>query len=380
MPLRAVLTLVFLLCLDRLPTRLLSGQDACPWIGDPGSKTATISVDKQGGACAATNGGFVKASTQYKVHFSATVTGSCQVRSQQCSGIPPVCGCVNGQLYLRSLGSTYLSDPLVSVPPFGSIAPNTNVQSLDTRPPTGTASTGVSWTPTIEGQHTITSSTGWNATPCNLTPTTFSADQSFVANVVACKPLWMVLVNVVLHAPPGDVYIYIPSGMWNQLHGPAEAAANDWNTILNGIVTFHVTQTDCGSGGDCLKVQEDNAFSAGACAGLSPPSNWDHVTGVNQDVRFINLPTSPSWRDWKIRSDDRLKRSIAHELGHALGLNDYESACGIDKALMAPIPGSWPESQKCTSTSGMALAAKPSDILPTLQSTYGNGIRSICGF
>lgn len=356
-----------------LSSASLSGQSACPPVGFPGTKTATISLKTSDGACTLTSGGFVKEWGIYKAHFQATVTGGCDTFVLQCVGLPPVCTCVPSASWLRTIGTTYLYDLLQGSTPFGAIAANSNVQSIDTTIPSGTTSTGVNWMPTIVGGHSITSSTGWNQTPCNLSPPTFTQDQTFTANVVACKPEWWMLAGTAepLHAPTGDVYIYIPTSMWDQLSGPATAAADDWTNALGGTVTFHVVTADCGTGGDCIKIREDNNYAG--CAEMSGPTgSWDHTTGVVQSFRYLSLPTDS--RAWTLRSADRLKRTISHELGHALGLKEYASTCGVGKSVMAPTTD-----PVCQSTTGMTFTPTASDYLP-VRSTYGNRVRSVCGF
>jgi hypothetical protein len=359
--------------LSLLTVTSLSGQSACPPIGDPGTKTATISLRTTDGSCDLSSGGFLKQWSTYKAHFRATVTGGCTTRKQECSGLPPVCACVVSASYLRNLGTTYLFDSAQGSTPFAAIAAASNVQSIDTTVPTGTSSTGSSWLASVLGEHTFTSNTGWNQTPCMLEPATFTSDQPFMANVVACKPEWWMLAGTTepLHVPAGDIYLYIPPNMWTQLSGPASAAATDWNNAFGGTITVHVTQNDCGTNGDCIKVREDNSSSG--CAALSGPTGgWDHTTGLVQSYQYLSLPTDS--RAWTNRSADRLKRTIAHELGHAFGLNEYASSCAVGKSVMAPT-----SDPACTSTTGMVLSPTPSDILPA-KSTYGNRVRSVCGF
>jgi hypothetical protein len=108
--------------------------------------------------------------------------------------------------------------------PFGSVSPANafTIQSLDTRVPTGTPNTGVSASIATAGQYTITSDTGWNATPCNLIPTLIHAPP-FVVNVVACKPVWNINPNPttpnVMHVPQGNITLYIPPNFWSTLVG-----------------------------------------------------------------------------------------------------------------------------------------------------------------
>lgn len=171
-------------------------QNACPNVGDPGTKTAAVFIKSTNGACSLTSGGFVKSWTSYKAHFQATVTGGCVTYAQQCVGLPPQCTCVQTGSYLRTIGGTYLYDLKQGSTYFGVIQPTSQgtVQHIDTTVPTGTQSTGVSWLPTVLGQHSITSNSGWNATPCNLTPT---------VSLYISSALWSSLVGASNTGPAG---------------------------------------------------------------------------------------------------------------------------------------------------------------------------------
>jgi hypothetical protein len=278
-------------------------------------------MEKWDKSCQVTNGGYVKSWTQYRVHFATAVTGSCQTVVLQCSGLPPVCNCVNSFYYLRTLGTTYLSDPLVSSP-FGAVSPQGQVQSLDTRIPSGTTSTGVSWLATQLGQHTITSNTGWNTTTCNLSPATFPADQPLVVNVVSCEPKWYKAFNppVTVHLPATTISVYIPPGLWGTLVGPnndraAVLAVNDWNTALAGTgLTLQIVDQPCGSGPNCIFVGTTPTANLGTACASFTPSSISPTSGEIGGYSDIKLGEDY----WAVATQVRLRRTMAHELAHGL--------------------------------------------------------------
>jgi hypothetical protein len=142
------------------------------------------------------------------------------------------------------------------------------------------------------------------------------------------------------HAPAGDVYLYIPSDMWDQLNGPATTAANSWNTALGGLITSSVIEGDgsnCDGDGDCVVSQETYQDPLDpSCASTEGPASQTSA-GLVTSPRFIDLPIDDG-RDWGDRSDDRLVR-IVHELGHVVGLGHSPlSRCDPSTSIMAQAP------------------------------------------
>jgi hypothetical protein len=193
-------------------------------------------------------------------------------------------------------------------------------------------------------------------------------------NAVSCSPAWVKTTPAapIIHAPPGVLSVYIPPSMWNQLSPPAIAAATELNNRMSGLITVVVVQTDCGSGGDCVRVVEVPTV-AGGCAGLSAPSYGP--TGEVDSVRVLELPTSPGSRDWRQRTPERLERTMVHEYLHATGLQHYEG-CSVADSVMSPVTG-LPESEICKSTAGMAIKPTQNDI-PAAKSPYTNGVTRVC--
>ena len=84
---------------------------------------------------------------------------------------------------------------------------------------------------------------------------------------------------------------------------------------------------------------------------------------------------------WPYATQNRLRRTIGHELAHGLGLS--HNSCSIADSVMSipSVPRDFPTVfAACTSDTGMSVSPTPSDVLPTLKSTYGNHVQTVCGF
>jgi hypothetical protein len=90
------------------------------------------------------------------------------------------------------------------------------------------------------------------------------------------------------------------------------------------------------------------------------------TTGEINSTSTIILPP-----DWSSRSDDRLHRTFAHELGHSLGLRDNSGATSNSVMSLAP---------DCSSTTGLTLSPTLTDVLPVTSPTYAQNSRKACGF
>jgi hypothetical protein len=289
-----------------------------------------------------------------------------------------VCGCVNSATYHRNIGTTFLWDSAISATNyFGTIGASLNVQHVDTTVPTGTSSTGVSWSASQLGTHVITSNTGWNQTPCNLNPATFASDHSFTAHSMVCKPEWYTggTPAVNYHAPPsGEIKIVIPSAAFEDARGPAEQAAADWGAALGRTITVQPGYATCvASDPLCIGFLDDHGTRQNdppGCASFDPATyatngEWRGTT----NIRF-----EPNWTGGH---SDNLQHTIAHELGHYFGLwNRLHSSCAYTDTVMGPV--SCYASQ--APPTGTALGPTPSDASALLNSTYGTQVRSICGW
>jgi len=226
------------------------------------------------------------------------------------------------------------------------------------------------------GQCQLGFQTNAMATSCNFA--TDSAVTWKPVNVVACSPKWLLAGNPAVnqHLPPTSISLYVPSDMWDvlahDLSSPAIQAAADWNEQLAGTgVSVTVVNYDCGTGGNCIDLTTGDTGSGCAMNTRHP----DLSTGEFNLPSTITLPT-----DFASRSSARLRRTLAHELGHLLGLDEYDgSQCSpLDTAtpansIMAPV-------SSCTSTTDLTLSPTLNDVSPIVQSTYGSHVRTTCGF
>jgi hypothetical protein len=304
------------------------------------------------------DGGFLRLFTQVKVHMKGSATGACDWY-------------FDGQFWLRQnrtiavMTIDQMSPTSWRQPVYSNIGP---VHNLDTRIPGETAPAGATTSFNEVGPHSFILQTTAIKTNCQIpqfSPYTFAS-----LNAVSCTPAW-VKAQKIIHAPPGTLSIYIPPSMWAQLSGPAIAAAAEWSDAL---VTVDVVQSDCGLGGNCVRVVEVPTVSGG-CAETTPPV-YDPATGEVSGVREIRLPTSPSSRDWRQRTPTRLERTMGHEFGHLKGLF-HPPGCSIADSIMSEIPA-LPESEVCKSTTGMAIKPTQND-KPAGRSAYTNGVTRVCG-
>jgi len=110
-------------------------------------------------------------------------------------------------------------------------------------------------------------------------------------------------------------------------YGALSNATTAWTTALAGTGVMIVpTQVDCSGSSNCIVVQTDSAL---APCGYANPTIIDPQTGV------ISAGTIAVRTDWYSRySSEGLERTFVHELGHFLGLQNYDKRpkCPIDDA------------------------------------------------
>ncbi|MBA3231767.1 MAG: hypothetical protein H0T05_03005 [Acidobacteria bacterium] len=215
----------------------------------------------------------------------------------------------------------------------------------------------------FEGKNEMRWQSVINKTACDIEPGN-SPLKALSVNVVKCQPNWWIIGGPTrtVHLPATTISVYVPSGIAD-LNTPTDQAIADWNAALAGTgVSMQRVSAPCGTGGDCVNVVEDTVASGCAKADPGVPNS----SGEAQTPGTITFPPG-----WNTRPADRNRRSMAHELGHLLGL--HHTTCSANDSIMAPVTS-------CTSTSGMTLSPKPSDILPTSSSTYGNQNQKTCGF
>jgi hypothetical protein len=123
-----------------------------------------------------------------------------------------------------------------------------------------------------------------------------------------------------------------------------------------------VNDTPC-SGNRCITIEQPIGGSCG-----NTPGGETDGSGVRTGASTIEV--SALWPLWP---SDGQQRTIAHELGHLLGLEDYDSShCGVSDAAMQ-------DTFDCSSSPVMKDVTV-NDQLPVNSTSYGGGTRTICGF
>ncbi len=256
----------------------------------------------------------------------------------------------------------------------GSVNPIGSVQYMDSRVP-GTTGPPINTMLYYLGAYRHTYQSFCSGTNCN-TPTN-SDVKEVKLNGLQCAPTWNFypLDTRTMRAPAQPIQVYIPDSMWNQngLSTAFQAAKNDWNTALAGTgVTFERTAVDCSAdGGACIQMTQDYT-DPGGCAGFQP--NVIDGQGVFANPTQLRLPITPADRDWRTRPPNNLRRTIAHELGHAVGLK--HPTCTTSDAIMASLP----QGTICNNYTPPILGPTANDILPTTSSTYGDHMQKWCNF
>ena len=345
------------------------------------SERADLSARTVNLSCTVANGGYIYYDRWYRIDVHATVTGWCKLfNSPECT--------VQSQHMDRVAVGSHLFVNAVSQ---GIVWGNNGVQEYDTCPatnctPVGTQSSEKWWWPSGVGTHTYTAiSTAGGGTSgigpqyCNM-GATYNEHEPFIMHATQCQPVWWMLgssPSVNVHVPATALSLYVPSDMWDKLAAdatkPARLAAAAWESALSSKgISITVVDTDCGSGPECIKLTTGTPPGSD-CAEVQPASvdySGGTGTGVTTGHSVMTLRTG-----YEGIADARLQRTIAHELGHLFGLNHYSGsgACTNGNSVMAPI-------SDCSSTTGLTLSPTQNDILPSIKSTYGNGIRSVCGY
>lgn len=230
------------------------------------------------------DGGLVKVDTLYRFDTEAHVTGTCDYNTWNYWPPPGWCQYFfTDTRWLALIGLTRISPSNNSQ--YQPLYASSHTQSLDTRPSTN----GVTYIASELGRYTHNFQSTAYSTACNEPP--YSAVVSRHISALTCEPLWL-RGSTIIHQQPGNVDLYIPPDMYEQLREPAEAAASVWTSALGGIVQIHATQEDCGSLPTCIRIQQ-GVVSSG-CAIISAPV-YDSA-GIVTSGRTITLPTAPDPR------------------------------------------------------------------------------------
>jgi hypothetical protein len=165
------------------------------------------------------------------------------------------------------------------------------------------------------------------------------------------------------HLPPNvTTSIYLPPSM-EAAAGDLGGAVTSWNAALVGTgVHLEVVRTPCSS--NCIEVQVDPSLRF---CGFAHKTVVDPATGV---VTAGLISLRPEWVSY---SPDGLQRTLVHEVGHFLGLDNYNAAaCGVADAAMQ-------DQFNCADPTVMHEPTF-SDTRPVENSTYGGKPKVSCGF
>ena len=153
--------------------------------------------------------------------------------------------------------------------------------------------------------------------------------------MVACTVSWFLRttppVGATSHLPAQEIKVYIPATMsilygTPENPGPADRAIADWNVALAGTgVTFKMVPQSCGSGADCVSFAEGTV--AQGCAQVEAGSS--SPDGTANAASTVRLPSA-----FRTRTPERNRRTVAHELGHLLGLTTHAPARTASWALL----------------------------------------------
>lgn len=232
--------------------------------------------------------------------------------------------------------------------------PNSNPATLDTRGLNTSTPDIPQWTFYYEGERQLQIQSNISE---NCSSTVTSVAQTVTYNVVKCEPFWYADNR---HLDAATINIFLPS---NSPHSSAlDAAISDWNSYLSGTgVTLNRVTSSCTAGPQCVNVVTQ-ALASGDCGEADPQGLSG--SGVAQDpvIRMnSNMTFTATGR----------QRTLAHEIGHLLGMANYDLNCLQADAVMQ-------DNFNCEDT--VSQAVKMSDWLPVKKSVYGNGPKNKCGW
>jgi hypothetical protein len=333
--------------------------------------TSTNIADVQ---CEAQPGSFVRLLNDqgqqqfYRVHLWVKTEGQCQ----GLYWVYPKCSTLGFPPQKRYIGASTINANQSYIGPIQPINFG-GIQEIDTRPQsqTGTTSTGLNWL-AYDGTVQFTSNTVIDKTACNLPPGDVQANP-FTVHALACKPEWAMseFFPVNFYVPPGDITIALPSGFSDALN-EAQAAAFDWSLALNRTINVVENATCAVDDPRCVYFTNDQEDGPNDNCASFQGGSYNSDTGAWTHSGHIRL--QPKWNGGHT---DNLRKTIAHELGHYFGLaNRIGSTCTASNTIM--------QGALCYSATapaqGTALGPTPDDSSPLNNSTYGNKVRSICGW
>lgn len=353
---------VLLPCSSRLKFTSVLQQRA-----NAGSATNTASINTRAG-CTVGSGTYVKYGTTLDIHGLATVSGSCDLYGldahQQCSKWGTDVNAVDHLTLWKDGAVTGWTSSWQSWP---------HPQTFDTH---SSGSTGpISDSTATVGTHTYFHHSVNNISPnCSPTaPAGVDSSPPIEVTVLKCEPKWLTDPNNNLrHLSPGTVSIYLDPSSFAAAASALDAAISAWNAQMTGTgVTFIRVSSPCGTGGNCISIVPTDLSSQNTpLCGFSPQTATD---GSGAFVSSMELQVdSLYWTIWNAAS---FQRTFEHELGHRLGLDDYDPACDStgNSAVMQ-------NNFHCNATATPSTTVSMNDYIPVNKTVYSGQTRATCGY
>jgi hypothetical protein len=380
------------------PTAVKPAADqlTCPPVGSAGGETVEGFVKNETTGCTATHDGYIRKTYgnppihKYRLDVHATSAGGCTLRrladdNQSCivntavTPNPQQRGIVAMKAEIL-VGPDCVSPatPPCSIAPTmwpvnGSNQTTNQDQDVDSRVSGSVYNNNVPiWTIVNYGTTTLRFKSSIYSTSCMLSP--IEKTTNFVVHVLECLPEWKLEEGLNLHPPAsGPVKIVLPSAAFESARGPATDAAYDWSQSLGRSVSVQSGYGTCETT-DELCIQLDAEYVGSGCAGFAG-GTYD-TSGVYTSSGRIKFPSN-----WNSGSPhyNVIRVTIAHELGHYFGLaNRLGAGCGNYNTVMHYSPTA------CWSSTAPSVDDKlgptSEDISPIQNATYGNNVRSTCGW
>jgi hypothetical protein len=234
-------------------------------------------------------------------------------------------------------------------------------QEMDSRVANTTVPGGITWTPTVEGETTLRFVEGMNATPCNFSSQKI---EEIPVVVLACSPKFELAPSgALMRLDPGQTFVWIDPSLAPNIRSAIQTAIGDWNVVQPQVQLSEAVQ-QCGLSAHCIHVKPEDPnhpVLSGTCA------FGDVIVAEGSgSIAFATIYFPAAASGWNANV---LRRHFNHEIGHTLGLNDYQS-CASFKSLMAPTA--------CNASSGFPLTPPLTDSLPVGRTVYGGAPSASC--
>jgi hypothetical protein len=201
----------------------------------------------------------------------------------------------------------------------------------------------------------------------------YPAINSVVLNALQCEPKWQTdgngnLIHLAPPTSPNKIDIYLDPDSLSGAASALDAAIGGWNPQLTGTgIELRRVNSPCGTGPGCVTVQ---SASLGGC-GFTPPVSTDSTGQIVGNI-FLQIRAN-----WSTFTPDSLQRTLAHEIGHLLGLANYDATEACDTTGNSAV---MQENFTCGPDSSPSVNVTINDYLPVKNTVYGGNTRNTCGF